>query len=676
MGKYPGSFRASLSQVSNETWYSFYQAHKGMYTIKLSTGQVKNHLKRALDALFKGTDAEIESQFPISVKRIGEVADEAITESRKVVTQFERTQNVIQELIDSGINKREDSKSQKQLNALNIKIEDRREAEAARQLKENKQRREDLAKEIAKVQNQFDDAIAATEPSGWATAGTLLLGALGPILDSVGQMSQKTKFIRGKNNKKIAHKEASLASTILKGIAGLSSKSSNFLAAFNSDKEQISESDIDNLLAKQPEADPINIEKEYANKNLAGAINLFQALVLNVGKFFKKDGTLDLVALNQANSGASLKLNVEDRQKDVQKYRAQGANKSVLTKFENIIKSFLKILGELKQASEKGIDTLPEEEKLFKEEKKNLKALVNIDSIMLSGTPGITKKGPNNRNLKKRAAENDDEDDADKIKSAHMKLMTLKEQLDGAQEQSRQESIRARKLNEDLQKSMDKLDQFNSVNATLFETIEVLREGLQSLGELREQWAQLVLFFEEMATLINLNLGKPLKDFVERSKATKNSIDQNGQDSIGDYTKEMLYEIAYKASSTAFVVNKRADAYHKISKKHLMPTANKIPKLMALDPSSPSQLQQMKDGKAQVIAEAQASIAAIQEIIKKSQEDYENQIEAKKKELDNNFKLAGIPDLESRVKRDLENQIKETGENINSWGADDDDYSG
>jgi hypothetical protein len=674
--KYPGSFRASLSQVSNETWYSFYQAHKGMYRIKLTTGQVKNHLKRALDALFKGTDAEIESQFPISIKRIGEVADEAITESRKVVDQFEKTQNVIQELIDSGINKREDAKSKKQQNALNIQIEDRRKADKARQLKENKQQRADLQKEIAKVQNQFDAAIAATEPSGWATAGTLLLGALGPILDSVGQMSQRTRYIRGKNKTKIIKKEASIGSAILKGLAGLSSKSSNFLAAFNSDKEQIAESDIDNLLAQQPEADPINIEKEYANKNLANAIKLFQALVPDVGKFFKKDGTLDLVALNIANSVPSSTKKIEATHKEVQGYKAKGANQSVLNKFENIIKSFLKILGELKQASEKGIETLPEEEKLFKEEKKKLKALVDIDSTMLSGTPGITKKGPNNRNLKKRAAENDDEDDADKIKSAHMKLMTLKEQLNRAQEQNRQESRRARKLNEDLQKSMDKLDQFNSVNATLFETIEVLREGLQSLGELREQWAQLVLFFEEMASLINLNLGKPLKDFVERAKATKNIIDQDGKDAIGDYSKETLYEIAYKASSTAFVVNRRADAYHKISQDHLMPTANKIPKLMALDPADPSQFQQMKDGKAQVIAESQASIAAIQEIIKESQEDYENKIEAKKKELDNNFKLAGIPELESREKRDLENQIKETGENINSWGYGDDDYSG
>ena len=128
-----------------------------------------------------------------------------------------------------------------------------------------------------------------------------------------------------------------------------------------------------------------------------------------------------------------------------------------------------------------------------------------LDSTMLSGTPGITKKGPNNRNLKKRAAEDDDEDDADKIKSAHMKLMTLKEQLNRAQEQNRQESRRARKLNDDLQKSMDKLDQFDSVNATLFETIEVLREGLQSLGELREQWAQLVLFFEVRALKYKIN---------------------------------------------------------------------------------------------------------------------------------------------------------------------------
>ena len=89
---------------------------------------------------------------------------------------------------------------------------------------------------MAKVQKQFDDAIAATEPSGWATAGTLLLGALGPILDSVGQMSQRTRYIRGKNKTQIKKKEASIASAIIGGLAKLSSKSSNFLAAFNSGK--------------------------------------------------------------------------------------------------------------------------------------------------------------------------------------------------------------------------------------------------------------------------------------------------------------------------------------------------------------------------------------------------------------------------------------------------------
>jgi hypothetical protein len=61
--KYPGSFRASLSQVSNETWYSFYQAHKGMYRIKGSTGQVKSHLKRALDALFEVCDNHTNSLY-------------------------------------------------------------------------------------------------------------------------------------------------------------------------------------------------------------------------------------------------------------------------------------------------------------------------------------------------------------------------------------------------------------------------------------------------------------------------------------------------------------------------------------------------------------------------------------------------------------------------------------
>ncbi|RUS19058.1 hypothetical protein BC937DRAFT_88037 [Endogone sp. FLAS-F59071] len=57
--KYPGSFRASLVQVSNEGWKAFNQAHNNMSKISMYSSEMPNKVTDSLNLLVKGTAPEI-----------------------------------------------------------------------------------------------------------------------------------------------------------------------------------------------------------------------------------------------------------------------------------------------------------------------------------------------------------------------------------------------------------------------------------------------------------------------------------------------------------------------------------------------------------------------------------------------------------------------------------------
>lgn len=201
--QFPGSFRASISQVNNAALDSFIEAHGAMFEIKLNTAQVKGHLGRAIKILFQGTPHQVETLFPLQLEQIRDVADVCSSRAKDVVSKFQVAKKIIFEIVNAGIAKEgraEDAKKHAELEAM---IE-----------KENKIRLEEEAAKIEKMlaeqnkaladaQEKFDQALEDLEPSWWAMAGQLGLLALGPTLKGISTLAktQKQRIVGGVRRK-------------------------------------------------------------------------------------------------------------------------------------------------------------------------------------------------------------------------------------------------------------------------------------------------------------------------------------------------------------------------------------------------------------------------------------------------------------------------------------------
>merc|ERR1711874_571944 len=95
------------------------------------------------------------------------------------------------------------------------------------------------------------------------------------------------------------------------------------------------------------------------------------------------------------------------------------------------------------------------------------------------------------------------------------------------------------------------------------------------------EWKNLMVSFNETSILIKTGVGEPLKFFVPNAEALRDLREEGIE--ISDIAKYFIFDIAYKASKTAFVVKGRADIYNEISNNHLMPALYKLSKLIAMN---------------------------------------------------------------------------------------------
>jgi hypothetical protein len=234
----PGSFRASISQVAHSGYKAFFEAHSAMFEIKQTTAKVKTHLSRAMNILF-GEDVklfQIERMMPVELYAILDIAEIARERSQGVVDKFKDTENIIQELVKEGIAKEGRSKHQKYWDEINAKIARDKEQRLEASKIELKIRLSKKEKEIDRYQKQFDEALDNLKPDKWAQFGQIALSALSPTLKGLASMA-KNSAQRSKGGKNVTNAGDNLLSSILNGLESLSSKGSEFLKQFNSEKD-------------------------------------------------------------------------------------------------------------------------------------------------------------------------------------------------------------------------------------------------------------------------------------------------------------------------------------------------------------------------------------------------------------------------------------------------------
>ena len=239
-----------------------------------------------------------------------------------------------------------------------------------------------------------------------------------------------------------------------------------------------------------------------------------------------------------------------------------------------------------------------------------LEALANA----ASSTMGLNKQTP----FMSKTVQDNDSASTLAVKMAQSKIEMTSAQLNQCQDQYNLASENLTKVNLKLAETLREISKLDSETATIREILDMLRKGLILLSKLRDQWGQLTIFFEGMATLIKVNLNTRTDKFIKQA-------DQLGQRKIATgmspqkFSRDLIFSSAREATCVGFVVNKLASQYFAVSERFLMPPMGRLSQLMVLDKDQDrGKILQLKGEVMAQCEDAQAAITAMVESEKKA----------------------------------------------------------
>ena len=234
------------------------------------------------------------------------------------------------------------------------------------------------------------------------------------------------------------------------------------------------------------------------------------------------------------------------------------------------------------------------------------------------------------------------------LRSTAEKTKIAQEQLDMAQKRADEAFVRDMKLNEELTEEIRKLAEFNAVEATTTEVIDVLQQGLKALQKLKERWMEMTMFFQGISNIINVSMGPHLKHLVEDSKT--------GQKRMTPLLKKMIYGHAYEASKMSFLVNSLSSSYLKLSTEFFMPLVAQMGVLMTLTDEK-----EIERKKIDVQIQATNMQEQIRQTLQEDQDKFELKSRQRRKELEDSFN--NLP-LDVEEKQAIEHQVHQIQEMV------------
>ncbi|CAF1133296.1 unnamed protein product [Adineta steineri] len=142
--KDPGSFQATLAQVTGSMFAALHGAHTAMDTIQLKVQQIPGHVKTALKVVLAGSPMLIEMMLPNTLNTIGRIANDSASLARITFEKFSSLQELIAEIIEANTNTHSS-----QTNIV---------AQIQAQIDKVKDEQQNLNNNINSITSQYDDA--------------------------------------------------------------------------------------------------------------------------------------------------------------------------------------------------------------------------------------------------------------------------------------------------------------------------------------------------------------------------------------------------------------------------------------------------------------------------------------------------------------------------------------
>ncbi|RVE59355.1 hypothetical protein OJAV_G00187500 [Oryzias javanicus] len=600
-----GSFRACLMQVCNLGWHAFNIAHKNMDQIRLHTASVPDHMKETVKILFQGDDKIIETLLPNQLERIHAIANECVELADGVEKKYHDVICLIQEMLEACIN------------AKHIYGEDLEKVQ--KKIKENeirKKRKINLEENYAKAMKAMEKQVEEAQEEYKTSMNSLPTGMEMVAMDLAESLS-KSLITMGNAVAVMVTQSSALQSVTMTGILG------------------------------QPEAadQKTKTEEEDRVSDLAiyGISSQIFDQTMEILKFIGEEEINWKELYDQKKKEPKTKFN-EDQFKRISGEAEKAEKSKAKDKALSLCKSGIAVCEQIGTYSPDKEWDDKTTKKLIEDVKKLHQDTLQFDSKCKkkSGVPAILPKPPMMSKTEGSTGQSSASQRAAEM--AKYRIEQSREQLKQCREEYNKAVDRMEQNKEELTDILVEMQNCNIKEIEFDTTIKMMVKGMDAMGRVKEQWEKMVRFFQMVANIVKISLGKTMNHFAQGVEDAQ-KLSYNSR----LFTKDLLYNQAFQASNIASLVHMISGTYCEVSNKYLMDRISSLGRLMTMDKDKPEfkqERQKLQDS----CKEAQESIL---KLVLNNKKEFEKTTETRMAQIEDGLKAvlpATDPEETKRIK--------------------------
>ncbi|KAI9322007.1 hypothetical protein DFJ73DRAFT_300045, partial [Zopfochytrium polystomum] len=544
--KYP-TLRPNLLAVVNMCYKSFTTAEKNMSKLQMRTGPavIPAMVVKMLTIIAKETPQNIKELVPDLVDSIKAQTAACVAETKEVVDMFNGVMDFVAELSEVMVASDDKLRKQAKEHEDERKV---REMELAWQEDALKRLETEIAAAKAdqeKAEKMFEQ-VSREQPSGWETIGMALVEALPSMVNSVAS------FV-GPGAKVAAVANAA-------GAVAANTAASQSGQPGAAPQQQPAAVDENRLLREVPKVTaPVKTVLDLVDK-------------------LEKAGTGGGAVWKNVEETTSFAAKLFDLAKTAVPESAASAGSGTASDMKKLIDSTSELFEALKTEA-KLTEHDPAKIQSLVKSAAQLKPLVGAlearSAMIVNSSPLVPAFNPTAaKQAVGSAVQQLNENWRTKLQISAARL----EQLQNVLADKSRMQMEADKRRAELSAKMSTI-KFEEMS--LAEMIKILQEAFDLLQDLRQQWRQLLRFFEHIQSTIDTVLRSRVESMI--GPASKIAI---GRLTWSDTLRDLMYDDAVVTLGTCNYLSSLASTYVEISHAHYTTPLNLVGKLISLDPST------------------------------------------------------------------------------------------
>ncbi|KAJ3364351.1 hypothetical protein GGF31_009037 [Allomyces arbusculus] len=596
--KFPDSFRACLVQVTNDGWRAFNTAHTKMNQVKLLSGAMPDKIESVFKILVVGSNEEVQQILPGVLDSVSRDAQRCETLAKAVDAEFLSVMELTAELLavctnQKGLSEQSLQQAEATLAANKILTE-----QLAKQEKEQAERVKDLKEASKKAEKLFNETVDKM-PSGWDIIGMNIVESLGKsVTNAVGNLMNASipamigKLTGGKGGSTGGPQGGQQGGQQGAQVPAAVDKALDVADQLLSAVQALAALDPRTGDLKDAKPDAAGADPQAATKGPAYIVTILA------------DTIRTLATLNP--------------QSDVAKDEVDIANKA--TAVANRIQ---KIAAQLNKEDEQVKKITAEAQALLdRQQAYGILARVSRSrDLAPTSTPGQYQTVANNQGLSAGDAAQ---------KNWQMALAATQEALKETNERYDAQTKSLQELqmrHAELMADMAKID-VQKIN--FVDIIQVLKQGITALSELRVQWQSLCRFFSNLAAIVE-TCNDNIKNLTSMADQYANIRLSSGS-SLSALGRDLIYNLCVQSDAVARVVTMISGSYVDVSTKYIMTPLAQLSKIAALDAATDGDA--IRKLQQDLLANMTASQAAIVDDVMSQKKGFKREIEARAKQVD------------------------------------------